>query len=372
MSMKLTSSQCIVIKIGSSLLIDEQGEGINVPWLTSLIDDVTTLIQQQKSVVLVSSGAVALGRFLLGDASQLCSLDGKQAASAIGQIQLLQHYHTLFAAKQIKTAQVLLTLDDTEDRRRYINLRNTFKKLLELNVVPIVNENDSVGTNEIRYGDNDRLSARVAQMVDADTLILLSDIDGFYTDNPHTNKEARLLSQIEHLTADIVAMAKESSTNVGSGGMITKLDAARIVMNSGCHMVITSGKHLHPITHYLQTEKGTWFVAQDSSQNMKKVWLREHLKPMGTLIIDDGALKALQQGASLLPVGIVKVIGKFQKGAAVKVMTSTQQEVARGLTNYGHDDLLKIIGQKTNNIMTILGYNGCHEAIHRDNLALLN
>jgi glutamate 5-kinase len=370
--MDLKSSQCVVIKIGSSLLIDEGQRGINETWLTGLRDDVVMLLEQGIRVVIVSSGAVALGRFSLGIKNKHIALDTKQAASAVGQIDLMQHYHSLFDKVNINTAQVLVSLDDTENHKRFINLRNTFKKLLDLNVIPIVNENDSVGTIEIRYGDNDRLSARVAQMVDADTLILLSDIDGFYTDNPQKNPSATIIPRIKNLTPSILSMAKGSATDYGSGGMRTKLEAAKIAMNSGCRMLIASGKYQRPILNFIDSKKGTWFDTKGSIQTMKKRWLQEHLNPAGSLIVDDGAVSALQKGASLLPVGIIKIVGEFQKGATVKIITASKEGVACGLSNYASHELVKLLGIKTENIFSILGYEGCDEAIHRDNLAMFN
>ncbi len=369
--MNLLNNQCIVIKIGSALLIDEDKNHVNQTWLTALIEDIAMLHKQGIKIVLVSSGAVAYGKLIMGLASQHFSLDQKQAAAAVGQIGLMHTYQQLFNQHEIKTAQVLLTLEDTEQRHRYINLRNTLHHLLKLNIVPIINENDSVATAEIRYGDNDRLSARTAQMLGADTLVLLSDIDGFYTDDPNKNKHAKLIPTITNLDEKLLNMAKDSSTQHGSGGMITKLQAAKIVMQSGCHMLIIQGKTLHPITHYLNTQQGSWFKASITPMRAKKQWLAQHLKPQGCVIIDEGAANALHKGASLLPIGLLTVEGEFKKGDAVKVCLQTGVEVARGLINYHYHDTQKLIKQKSDKIATLLGYDGCHEIIHSNNLIML-
>lgn len=369
--MQLLSSQCIVIKIGSALLVDEEKYCVNTTWLTSLIEDVVDLIKQNIKVVLVSSGAMAYGKISLGIRNQQLALDSKQAIAATGQIQLMHNYQALLNQHQIKAAQVLLNLDDTENRRRYINLRNTLQKLLEMNIVPIINENDSLATAEIRYGDNDRLAARVAQLVDANSLILLSDIDGFYTNDPRLDSKATLIPLIKALTPEIIAMAKNSSTNYGSGGMITKLEAAKIAMSSGCNMLVAAGKPMHPIQHFLKTNKGTWFKSKKTPKNAKKIWLQEHLKLSGAIEIDSGAESALMKGSSLLPVGISNIRGEFEKGSVIKIITAHQTEIARGFVNYSHQELQKIIGKNTFEIKKILGYNGCDEVIHRDNLVIL-
>jgi len=369
--MKLTDSHTMVIKIGSALLIDEEQQSVHTKWLISLIDDIAKLIKQGIKVILVSSGAIAYGKISLGLTSKHLTLDGKQAASAVGQIHLMQTYHALLSEQGIKAAQILLTISDSENRGRFLNLRNTLYKLLKLGVVPIINENDSVATSEIRYGDNDRLAARVAQMVDADTLVLLSDIDGFYSDDPRKNNNAKLIPVIEKLTPDIIAMAKVSSSNYGSGGMITKLDAAKIATSSGCRMLITAGKHMHPLQHFIDTNQGTWFLSDTTPTSAKKNWLREHLKTDGKVFIDAGAANALQNGASLLPVGVTDCDGDFQKGSAVSIMTETEQEIARGLVNYSAHEVKKLLGQPSQKIAHILGYDGCDEIVHRDNLSLL-
>lgn len=369
--MDLLSCQSIVIKIGSALLVDESGACLNEVWLKSLIEDVLSLTQQGIKVIIVSSGAMACGRFSLALGKKQLSLDSKQAISAVGQIELMHHYQALLNQHQLKAAQVLLTLEDTESRARYINLRNTLKKLLEMSIIPIINENDSVATEEIRYGDNDRLAARVAQIVDADALILLSDIDGFYTDDPRINPKAEIMPLVEHLTPEILAMAKGSSTNYGSGGMRTKLDAAQIATGSGCNMLITLGKPLNPIKRFLTSNKGTWFKSTITHKKAKKIWLQQHLKLSGAVVIDKGAVAALKKGSSLLPVGIAAVNGHFGKGTVVTIITDDHLEIARGIVSYSSQDLKQIIGKSSKEIEAILGYYGCDEAIHRDNLVIL-
>ena len=369
--MKLTDSRCMVIKIGSALLVDDKTQTINQAWLESLVADIAMLTQLGIQIVIVSSGAIAFGKLALNITPNKLSVDKKQAISAVGQIQLMYTYQNLLNQCGIKAAQVLLTLEDSEHRGRYINVRNTMHNLLQMKVIPIVNENDTVATSEIRYGDNDRLAARVAQMVEADTLVLLSDIDGFYTDDPRKNAKATLIPEVKELTPEILAMGQESSTHHGSGGMITKLSAAKIAMNSGCRMLITAGRQLHPLQHFMDCNHGTWFLPKTNPHNAMRTWLREHLNPHGEITIDEGAAKALKKGASLLPVGIVNVNGHFDKGATIKIVSTNQEEIARGLSNYCSHDILQIIGQPSDKLENILGYNGCHEVIHRDNMALV-
>jgi len=361
-------NQCLVIKIGSTLLVDEQSKQIKSAWLQSFIDDVAGLIARGCKVVIVSSGSVALGCQLLGFQRRQLTIDKQQAAAAVGQIHLTQSYQSLLQAQNIVAAQVLVSLDDSEDRKRFLNARNTLLSLLKLNAVPIVNENDTVATAEIRYGDNDRLAARVAQMINADSLILLSDIDGFYDSDPNLNHNAKLMPDIFELTPDILSMAQESSSNFGSGGMITKLVAAKIMMASGGKVLITAGKNLNPISHYCQQQKGTWFHAHKSKLSAKKAWLKEHLKPYGNIVVDEGAEVALMKGKSLLPVGIISSHGKFDKGDAVSIFSSKGHELARGLSNYAFDEVEKIKGYTSSAIANQLGYDGIHEVIHRDNL----
>lgn len=363
--------QRLVVKIGSSLLFDAEQQTINLPWLNSLIDDLSSLAKQGISILIVSSGSIACGKATL-NLPKHCTIDQQQAAAAVGQIQLAHTYQKLLQQHNYQTAQLLLSLDDSENRSRYINISNTLNQLLKLNIIPIINENDSVATSEIRYGDNDRLAARVAQMIQADTLVLLSDIDGFYTDNPDINPNATIIPEVCALTPEIIAMGKDSATAYGSGGMKTKLAAAKITMDSGCRLLITAGKHQHPLTHYQKHQIGTWFTPSTSPTRAKKAWLRQHLKLSGTLHIDAGATTALKQGKSLLPVGIIRVEGHFLKGDAVKIAGSDNNILAHGLSNYSYADLQKIAGQPSDAIEAILHYPGPTQAIHCDNLVLLN
>ncbi len=370
--MKLTHSQRIVIKVGSSLLMDGANHCVNSKWQASLVDDIVNLSQQGMQVVLVSSGAIAFGKLALNLGRTKLPVDRQQASAAVGQIELMHSYQTLLKKHGVTAAQILLTLEDSENRKRYINLRNTLNNLLSMQVIPIINENDSVTTSEIRYGDNDRLAARVAQMIGADTLVLLSDIDGFYSKDPHKFNDAKFIPLVEELTPDIIAMGKESSTSYGSGGMITKLSAAKIAMSCGCRMLITAGKHLHPLQHHIDNNKGTWFKPQLSPQSAKKIWLKEHLSPSGFISIDDGAAQALLNGASLLSVGIIAINGQFEKGSAVTILRDGDKEIARGLSNYGHHELKQIMGKPSQDIVTVLGYEGSQEVVHRDNMVLFD
>lgn len=361
----------VVIKVGSALLVDGASGTVHAKWLASLIEDVARLAKLGVEVVIVSSGAVALGCQMLQYRRKHLTLDKKQACAAVGQIYLTHHYQSLLQQHNLVAAQVLLSLDDSENRKRYLNARNTLTTLLQTNVIPIVNENDTVATAEIRYGDNDRLGARVAQMIEADLLVLLSDIDGFYTADPNIDTNAQLIKDIEQLTPDLLAMAQESHSNVGSGGMKTKLAAAQIAMSSGCDMLITAGRHLSPLTHYQQHQVGSLFQAHESKMKAKKAWLSHHMQPKGSITIDKGAVNALLQGKSLLAVGISQVSGHFSKGDALDIIDYNGQVIARGLTNYCDDEIKKIKGQSTKMMMPILGYAGMDEVIHCDNLSLL-
>ena len=319
----------------------------------------------------MSSGAVALGRRCLQLKNNPLKLEEKQAAAAVGQIRLAHTYQAVLEQKGINVAQILLTLDDSENRRRYLNARNTLKTLLNLRIIPIINENDSVATTEICYGDNDRLAARVAQMINADTLVLLSDIEGLYSADPRLYPDAQFIHEVKELTADILAMAGESATEYGSGGMITKLMAAKIALASGCRMVIAAGKHFHPLKQIDGTEKNTWFIPKTTPLNAQKNWLAHHLKPRGFIVVYDGAVNALSQGKSLLAAGIVAIEGEFSKGDAVALLNSAKRELARGLTNYPSHEIKKIMGKKSTEFEKILGYIGYEEIIHRDHLVLL-
>jgi glutamate 5-kinase len=322
-------------------------------------------------VIIVSSGAIAVGRRHLGLAAGRLKLEEKQAAAATGQIRLAHAYQETLARHQITVAQVLLTLGDTEERRRHLNARSTLDTLLRLGTVPVINENDTVATSEIRFGDNDRLAARVAAMISADTLILLSDIDGLYTSDPRKDKEARFVPIVQELTPEIEAMAGEAPPGYSSGGMVTKLAAARVALNGGCRMAIANGTRMNPLRAIADNAACTWFLPQASPLSARKAWIAGSLKPQGALTLDAGALKALLSGKSLLPAGVTRVDGQFERGDAVRVLAPDGREVARGLSAYSAGDARRIRGHKSGEIETILGYRGRDEIIHRDDLVLL-
>lgn len=365
--------QCrrIVVKIGSALLVDEQRGRVRKNWLAALAEDLMALRAEGKEIVIVSSGAIAVGRGQLDFTGQL-RLEELQAAAAVGMIRLVHAYEDALTPHDAPLAQVLITLDDTESRRRYLNARNTLNTLLAAGVVPLINENDTVATDEIRFGDNDRLAARVAAMISADALVLLSDIDGLYTADPAKDAAADWVPLVRELTADIDAMASGSGSAVGSGGMITKLAAARIAMGAGCRMVIARGHDNHPIRRMIDGARCTWFVPSASPRAARKEWIAGSLKPRGTLVIDDGAVAALAKGKSLLPAGVRAVEGGFQRGDLVRVTDGAGRELARGLSAYAAADAELIKGRKTREIEAVLGYRGRDEVIHRDDMVLTN
>ncbi|MEE9451309.1 MAG: glutamate 5-kinase [Gammaproteobacteria bacterium] len=370
--MKLTASKRLVVKIGSALLVDESSGHIHQQWLASLIEDIAQYASHDQQVIIVSSGSINLGRGSLGFNRLPLKLEEKQAAAAAGQIRLAHIYQTMLAKHQLCAAQILLTLSDSEDRKRYINAKNTLETLLKAKAIPIINENDTIATTEIRFGDNDRLAARIAQMSEADTLVLLSDIDGLYDSDPRKNAQARFIPEVKEITTDILNMAGDTSTTVGSGGMITKLKAAQIAMGSGCRMVIANGKAQHPLSNIDKGERCTWFIPALSRHKARKNWIRHHLQPQGKIIINDGAVTALQNGKSLLAAGATAIEGHFQKGEVVCVCTQSSMEIARGLCNYSADESQKILGKKSDEIEAALGYFASSELIHRNNLVLLN
>jgi len=370
MSDILASSHTIVVKVGSSLLIDAKTGGLRREWLKSLSADIAQLKSEGKEVVLVSSGAIALGRRALKLKSGLLKLEESQAAAAAGQVRLAGAYADILARDGIVAAQVLLTLDDTEERRRYLNARATLRTLLELGSVPVINENDTVATAEIRFGDNDRLAARVASMMEADRLILLSDVDGLYSADPSREEEARHIDEVRAITPEIEAMAGGAVSEVGRGGMASKLIAAKIATAAGCEVVIAEGKAANPIAALRAGARATRFRASTTPAAARKRWIAGVLKPQGTLIIDDGAVKALDMGKSLLPAGIRQVDGRFERGDAIVVRDGEGREIARGLAAYGAADAERIAGKRSLEIEAILGYRGRDEMIHRDDLAL--
>ena len=366
----LATARRIVVKVGSALLVDAVTGRLNRTWLESLVEDVVRLRKDGREVILVSSGAIALGRRHLGLPKGPLRLEESQAAAAVGQIRLAHAYKELLEDREIPVAQVLLTLEDSEQRRRYLNARATLRELLARGAVPVINENDTVATAEIRYGDNDRLAARVAQMVGADCLVLLSDIDGLYTADPNRDPEATFIPTVTSITPAIEAMGGGSASDVGRGGMATKIAAAKIAVAAGCHMVISAGAHLHPVKRIGQGARCTWFVPTESPVAARKQWISGTLKPAGALVIDDGALRALEGGKSLLPAGVAHLTGRFERGDTVSVVALDGREVARGIAAYSDADAARIIGRRTADIEGILGFRGRDELIHRDDLVL--
>ena len=366
----LAGAKRVVIKIGSALLVEEESGDIRRRWLEALADDVAALRAEGQEVILVSSGAIAVGRRHLGLAAGTLRLEEKQAAAATGQIRLAHAYQEALARHGITVAQVLLTLEDTEDRRRHLNARATLATLLKLRAVPVINENDTVATSEIRFGDNDRLAARVAAMIAADALVLLSDIDGLYSADPKLDPAARHIPLIEDLSPEIEAMGGEALPGYSSGGMVTKLAAARIAIGAGCRMAIADGLRLNPLKAMAEGARCSWFIPAGSPLTARKKWIAGALKPVGSLTVDDGALKALSGGKSLLPAGVVAVEGPFERGDAVRVLDRAGREVARGLSAYSAGDAQRIMGHKSREIEALLGYRGRDEMIHRDDLVV--
>ncbi len=366
----LASARRLVVKIGSALLVDEASGDIRRKWLDGLADDVAALKKRGVEVLLVSSGAIAVGRRHLSLAQRSLKLEEKQAAAATGQIRLAHAYQETLARHGITVAQILLTPDDTEERRRYLNARSTVAQLLKLGAVPVFNENDTVATEEIRFGDNDRLAARVAQMASADTLVLLSDIDGLYTADPRRDADAKRLDAVHEITPEIEAMAGAAGTAYSSGGMVTKLAAAKIALAAGCRMAIARGDVPNPLSALDRGAPSTWFIPSTGPKTARKRWIAGSLRPVGWLTVDDGALAALAAGKSLLPAGVRALEGDFQRGDPVVVRSADGREVARGLSAYSSGDVRLIMGHKSGDIPGILGYRGRDEVIHRDDLVL--
>jgi len=367
----LTGARRVVVKVGSALLVDGKTGRLNRTWLKSLIADLLRLRRRGQQIILVSSGAVALGRRHLGLPSGVLRLGESQAAAAVGQIRLAHAYKELLEDAGVTVAQMLLTLEDTEQRPRYLNARATLEALLRLEALAVINENDTVATAELRYGDNDRLAARVAQMAGADCLILLSDVDGLYTADPNRHPQAQFIERVTHLTPEIEAMGGRSASAVGSGGMATKLAAARIALNAGCHLCIASGHPRHPIRRIESGARCTWFIPSATPVAARKQWIAGTLRPAGALHIDAGALKALRSGKSLLPAGVTATLGRFEGGDTVSVLSADGAEVARGISAYSDADAARIIGRQSSEIEALLGYQGPDELIHRDDLVIL-
>jgi glutamate 5-kinase len=370
MKQQWANSRRIVVKIGSALLVDSASGALKSEWLASLADDIAALKAEGREVILVSSGAIALGRRVLGLPRGPLKLDESQAAAAVGQIDLAHAYEDMLRARGVVAAQLLLTFGDTEERRRYLNARSTVETLLRLGAVPVVNENDTVATAEIRYGDNDRLAARVASMASADCLVLLSDIDGLYTAPPQIDPTAKRLDVVPAITPDIEAMAGDVGSELSRGGMVTKIEAAKVAVSAGCHMVITLGKTLRPLSALADGAACTWFLADSSPAAARKRWIAGTLAPKGVLTIDQGAKAALAAGRSLLAAGVVRVEGEFGRGDAVTIRDSDGRELGRGLISYDREETVRLIGHNSSEIETILGYTGRSELIHRDDMAL--
>jgi glutamate 5-kinase len=368
---RLDQARRLVVKIGSALLVDDETGAIRRAWLDALADDVAAARARGQEVVLVSSGAIAVGRRHLCLTGPVLKLEEKQAAAATGQIRLAHAYQETLARHRITVAQILLTLDDTEERRRHLNARSTLATLLRLGTVPVINENDTVATSEIRFGDNDRLAARVAAMISADTLVLLSDIDGLYTADPRRDPAARLIPEVREITPEIEAMAGQAPPGYSSGGMVTKLAAARIALAAGCRMVIADGRRMNPLAAVAAGRAAaTWFLPSAEPLTARKRWIAGTLSPMGAITVDAGALRALRAGGSLLPAGVTKVEGQFERGDAVRILDPQGREAGRGLSAYSAADARAIMGHKSREIEAILGYRGRDEMIHRDDLVL--
>jgi glutamate 5-kinase len=371
MTSRLSKAKRIVVKIGSALLVDSKNGTVKAEWLATLIDDLLRAKARGADIIIVSSGAIALGRRSLGLPAGKLRLEESQAAAAVGQIALAQSWSEALARKKIVAAQVLVTLTDTEERRRHLNARATLTTLLAQGAIPVINENDTVATSEIRYGDNDRLAARVASMMSADCLVLLSDVDGLYT-APPGKAGSTFIAQVADITPEIEAMAGKPASGLGSGGMITKIEAGKIALGAGCNMVIASGHESHPLQRIADGERCTWFVAPLSAMQSRKRWIAGTLQPVGRLTIDEGARIALGKGKSLLPAGVKQVSGAFTRGDTVSIVDLGGVEIARGLVAYDSTDASRIAGLKSADIERAIGFRGRDEIIHRDDLVMTN
>jgi len=365
--MYLKNSKIIVIKIGSSLIVDKNKK-IRKKWLSSFAKDIQNLKSNDKKIIIVSSGAIALGCKKMNYNKANLKLEKSQAIASVGQIELINLFSQIFSKFKLNISQILLTLDDTEERRRSINAKRTFENLFQLDYIPVVNENDTIATSEIKYGYNDRLASRVAQITNADTLVLLSDVDGLFNKNPKIFKDAKLIKKINNLNKDIQNVKTKGMTEFGSGGMNTKIEAAKICNLSGCNMVIANGLHLNPISKIDRKNNCTWFVSKVSKLHARKKWIISSVSPKGELIIDDGAKNAIINGKSLLAAGIKKISGKFKKGDHIKILDSKRKEFGRGLASFSSEEISKIIGRHSNEIQKILGYVSKSEVVHKDDL----
>lgn len=369
---KITDAKRLIVKIGSALLVDQSRGAVKRAWLETLAADIASLRARAQEVIIVSSGAIAVGRRHLGlPARGKLKLEESQAAAAAGMVRLAHAYQEVLSPHELTVAQVLLTLDDSESRRRYLNARNTIDQIVRLGAIPLINENDTVATDEIRFGDNDRLAARVAAMVSADTLIFLSSSDGLYDRDPTQNPDAAHVPLVRgQIGPEIEAMAGAKMTDDGSGGMVTKLVAARMAMNAGCRMVIADGLTDHPLKRVEDGARVTWFVPDATPKAARKQWISGSLKASGAIVVDDGAGRALKSGKSLLPAGVTAVEGRFERGDAVVIKAQSGDVLGRGLTAYASDDAKRIAGSKSKEIEAILGYRGRDEIIHRDDLVI--
>lgn len=367
----LASSRRLIVKIGSALLVDEASGRLRQAWLEALADDLASLhVAGERDLLVVSSGAIALGRELLGLGGRTLSLADKQAAAAVGQIELSQVWKRALDRHRLPMAQVLLTVDDTDSRGRYLNARATLRALLGHGAVPVINENDTVSTAEIRVGDNDRLAAKVAHMIDADLLVLLSDVDGLYTSDPRKDPDARRLDEVTELTPEIVAMGGEARKGYSSGGMVTKLEAARIAMAAGCSMVIGLGKGYHPLQALQDGAPCTRFVAAETPMSARHRWIATSLSPRGALRLDAGAVRALRAGKNLLPAGVISVEGEFAIGDAVRVIDAAGAEIGRGLAGYSSGEARRIVGLQSPQILVALGYSRGNAMLHSGDVVL--
>ncbi len=364
--MYINKAKKIVLKIGSSNLVDSKGK-LKEKWLKSLAVDIEKLKRNGKDFVIVSSGAIALGQGYLKVKKKRLKIEMSQALASIGQIYLAETYREIFQKRRMKVGQILISPDDTEQRRRAINVKRTFENLFKLGAIPIVNENDTTATTEIKYGDNDRLAARVAQIISADVLINFSDVNGLY----ESSKNKKIIKEIKNIDEKIYSFVENKKNSYGSGGMSTKLDAAKICMNSGCHMAIANGKQNSPLSKLVNTNICTWFLPKVSSLDARKKWIVSSIGSNGKIYIDDGASKALKNGKSLLPAGITKVEGKFLKGENILIVDESGKDCARGITSFSSEEINKIKGLKSDHIEKILGYSSKSEIIHRDDMVKL-
>ena len=365
--MYINKAKKIVIKLGSSTVIDKKGN-FKKKWLLSLINDIKKLKKNKQEVVIVSSGAIALGQSYLKIKSKKVKLEMSQAVAAVGQIHLINEFQKLFEKNKLKIGQILITPDDTEQRRRALNARRTFENLFSLGAIPVVNENDTTATSEIKYGDNDRLAARVAQIIGADLLIILSDVDGLY--ESISNKKS-LIKKIETIDSDTFSVVDKKINTYGSGGMLTKLEAAKICMNAGCNMLIANGNKSNPIKRIIEKKLFTWFIPKISNLDARKKWIISSLSSTSKIYIDDGASKALKSGKSLLPSGITKISGSFKKGDNILIVDSNNQDVARALSSFTSEEINKIKGLQSTQIENILGYASKSEIVHKDDIVIL-